>query len=292
MHWLQLRINTQRENAPAVENSLLDNGALSITLEDNADEAIFEPGLGETPLWSQTRVTGLFDAAIDTTATLDNIMKECAALNLSGRWHILEDKDWQREWMKHLQPIQCGQRLWVCPSWVEPPDPNAINLMLDPGLAFGTGTHPTTFLCLQWLARTPLEGMAVVDYGCGSGILGIAAILLGAHTVVGVDIDPQAIVASRQNVTRNQLETADFSVYLPHNIPDIAADIVLANILAAPLVELADTLIRLLEPGGKICLSGILASQKQAIVDAYRHRINIESITAMDGWLCISGAKQ
>jgi len=196
MPWLQLRIVTSRDDVPKVERALEHHCALSITLEDNADQPIFEPGIGETPLWEDTRVTALFDADVDTNAI---------------------------------------------GSWLEPEAPEAVNLILDPGLAFGTGTHPTTFLCLQWLSRQNIKGASVIDYGCGSGILGVASLLLGSKRVVGVDIDPQALVATKENTKRNQLNPDDFAVYFPSKAPSEAADLVLANILAGPLVELADT---------------------------------------------------
>lgn len=291
MPWLQLRINTNPSNAPSVESAMESYGALSVTFEDNADEPIFEPALGEVPLWSETRVTGLFEADINTESTLNQILTRCDENANACQWHILEDKDWQREWMKHFKPIQCSDNFWICPSWCETPNPNAVNLMLDPGLAFGTGTHPTTFLCLEWIAEQNLSGQSAIDYGCGSGILGIAALLLGAHTVSGVDIDPQALVATVENIKRNKLNPERFPVYFPNKSPSEEVDFVFANILAGPLVELAPTLTALIKPGGKICLSGILSIQKQAIVDAYSTVINIDSIDEQENWLCITGTK-
>jgi ribosomal protein L11 methyltransferase len=285
MPWLQLRIDTSREQAPAVEDRLLDLGAASVTLEDNADQPIFEPALGETPLWQETRVTGLFDAATDT-AGIDQALS-----TISGRWHILEDKDWEREWMQYYHPIQCGENFWICPSWLEAPDKDAVNLQLDPGLAFGTGTHPTTFLCLQWLARQELKGKTVIDYGCGSGILGIAVLLLGARKAFGVDIDPQALLASRENTRRNQLPEDAFPVFLPEQAPQQAVDLVVANILAGPLVELAPAISARVQPQGQLCLSGILASQADTVIQAYENQFDFDPRMEKDEWVCLTARK-
>lgn len=293
MPWLQLRIDSSRDHASILETALQQHGAMAVTLEDNADQPIFEPQLGETPLWLETRVTGLFEADADTGKILQAIdqqyVKKTGGKLSHTHWHILEDKDWEREWMTHYHPIQCAENLWICPSWTPPPDPQAVNLKLDPGLAFGTGTHPTTFLCLQWLAEQPLKGQYVIDYGCGSGILGIAALLLGAHKVIGTDIDPQALLATRANVQRNDLHEEQFPVFFPNRCPDTKANLVLANILAGPLVELAPQLCSLLKPGAKICLSGILETQQQAIIEAYQSKINIEEIRNKEEWVCITG---
>lgn len=291
MPWLQLRISAQRDSVPSIENALLNQGALSVTFEDSADEPIFEPALGETPLWQDTRITGLFEAESNTKAILKSIVDNCHLEPSTCQWQILEDKDWEREWMNNYHPIQCAENFWICPSWTPPPNPNAVNLMLDPGLAFGTGTHPTTFLCLQWAANAELKGAKVVDYGCGSGILGIAALLLGANNVVGTDIDPQALLATAENVDRNHLKREQFPVFFPDKCPQEKVDVVFANILAGPLVELAPTLCDLLLPGGKICLSGILNTQRDAIVDAYSSVIHIDEINEHDNWLCVIGHK-
>ncbi len=296
MPWLQLRINTPPEQAGALESALQNSGALAVTMEDNADQPIFEPALGETPLWHETRVTALYTADIDTHATIDRLRKtlpvKTRPLLDSSLWHILEDKDWEREWMANYHPMQCGDNFWICPSWTEPPDPDAINLRLDPGLAFGTGTHPTTFLCVSWLARQDLEAQSVVDYGCGSGILGLACLLLGAARVTGVDIDPQALLATRENVLRNELESSRFPVCFPDKCPAEEVDLVVANILAGPLVELAPTLTALLKPGGRICLSGIIDTQVSAIEQAYRESIEIQSIDQKEEWICFTGVKK
>jgi ribosomal protein L11 methyltransferase len=211
------------------------------------------------------------------------------------RVEILEDKDWEREWMQHYRPMPFGRRLWVCPSWLEPPDPNAVNLLLDPGLAFGTGTHPTTALCLAELDGMDLVECRVVDYGCGSGILAVAALKLGARAALGVDNDPQALVATRNNAGRNGIPAAALEVALPGAYDQRAwqrdADTVIANILAGPLVELADTLLDFLKPGGTLLLSGLLASQAQPLCSAYAGRITLTVASEKDGWVCLRGTR-
>lgn len=292
MDWLQLRVQANRENSGAIEDALLAAGAASVTFEDAADQPILEPALGETPLWSATRVTGLFSADIDTdlaTVTATAALGE----NLPPyRWEILEDRDWEREWMDNYHPLQCGKRLWICPSWRQPPQPDAVNLLLDPGLAFGTGTHPTTFLCLQWLDQLDLGDKLVLDYGCGSGILGIAALLLGAARVVAVDNDPQALAATLENARRNQLEEARISVFLPDQVPDsLVADITIANILAEPLMVLAPTLASHTRAGGALALSGILEAQTGQLRASYQPWFALPGLERRDGWACLSGKR-
>ncbi len=292
MTWLQLRIQTDRASADAIDNLLLAVGAVSVTLEDNADQPILEPGVGETPLWNSIRITGLFPADTDTDLTTVQATAIYGADLPSHRWDILEDKDWEREWMKHYQPIQCGERLWVCPGWLKPPQPNAVNLLLDPGLAFGTGTHPTTFLCLQWLDALDLTGKTVVDYGCGSGILGIAALLLGASQVVAVDNDPQALLATRDNGTRNGIDPQRLTACLPDNLPDVQADITVANILAAPLIALVETLSNLTVAGGKLCLSGLIECQSSDVIDRYSQQFEFEPAAQLQEWVRLTAAKK
>lgn len=291
MPWLQIKINSTRPQAEPIEDALLAAGAVSVTLQDDADQPILEPALGKTPLWDATRITGLFDAEIDTSATTALIEHTLNEPLPSFHWEQLEDKDWEREWMKNYHPIQCGDNLWICPSWVEPPAPEAVNLMLDPGLAFGTGTHPTTFLCMQWIAQQSLKGLSLVDYGCGSGILGIACLLLGANNVIGVDIDPQALIATRDNASRNKLPADAMPVFLPGDCPTTQVDIVMANILAGPLTELAPTLSQLTRRGGQLCLSGILASQANTVMAAYRPWFEFDPIAQQEEWVRLTATK-
>lgn len=290
MAWLQLHIHSSPAEAAAIEDALLRNGAASVTFQDRADQPILEPKLGETPLWQETRVTGLFDAEVDTAAISAKIVRQLGWEPVQ-HWEQLEDKDWVREWMENYQPIQCGSDLWICPSWLEAPDPQATVVRLDPGLAFGTGTHPTTLLCLQWLARQKVEGLDVVDYGCGSGILGIAALLRGARHLGAVDIDPQALTATADNCQRNGITAERFNTYLPKQLPEVAADVVFANILAGPLVELAPVLTRLTRPGGYLCLAGLLASQAEVVKAAYAQHFQFDRDQRQDEWVQLSARR-
>ena len=291
MPWLQLKIHTNRSQAEAIEDALLGAGAVSITLQDNADQPILEPALGETPLWDDTLLTGLFDAGIDTNLCTKIASDALGQVLPQHRWEQLEDKDWEREWMNNYHPIQCSDNLWICPSWKTPPNPAATNLLLDPGLAFGTGTHPTTFQCLQWLAEQPLKDCSVIDYGCGSGILAIAALLLGAKDAVGVDIDPQALIATQDNAQRNNISTDHIPVYLPNKHPTEPTDVMLANILAGPLAELAPALTQLTKTGGRLCLSGILATQAETVMAAYTEHFKFDPIRQKEEWVCLSATK-
>ena len=205
MNWLQIIITTNNKHAVAIEDALLAAGAATVTLQDNANQPILEPALGATPLWTETRITGLFSSEIDTTQATIVATATFGDTLPPYRWEILEDQDWERAWMDDFQPMQFGHRLWICPSWQKPVNANAVNLLLDPGLAFGTGTHPTTALCLQWLDAKNLQCKLVIDYGCGSGILGIAALLLGAEKVIAIDNDPQALIATHENAQRNKI---------------------------------------------------------------------------------------
>lgn len=294
MPWLEIHINTSRSDAGRFEYALIKADALSVTLQDNADQPIFEPALGETPLWQETRVVGLFNAEVDTAAIEEKLKftnQGAYSQHNPFKWHIVEDKDWEREWMQHYHPIQCGENFWVCPSWQAPPNPEAINLLLDPGLAFGTGTHPTTFLCLEWLAQQSLNDAQVIDYGCGSGILGIGALLLGAQSVLGVDIDPQALLATQDNAQRNQLAPNRFPVVFPDKCPAAPVDLVLANILAGPLVELAPILSSRVKRGGQLCLSGILNTQADTVMNAYAQTFQFDPIARKEEWVRLTATK-
>lgn len=236
MPWIQLKLNTTGSQAEDLSDALVESGAVSVTFQDTHDNPVFEPLPGETLLWGDTDVIGLYDAETDM-AEVVAMLEQHPLLGAGFRHKIeqLEDKDWEREWMDNFHPMRFGERLWICPSWRDVPDPDAVNVMLDPGLAFGTGTHPTTALCLQWLDGLDLAGKTVIDFGCGSGILAIAALKLGAARAIGIDIDPQAIQASRDNAQRNGVSER-LELYLPKDQPaDLLADVVVANILAGPL---------------------------------------------------------
>ena len=287
MPWIQLRINTTNDLAEQISEQLEESGAVSVTFQDTYDNPVFEPLPGETKLWGNTDVVGLYDAQTD-------IAELQAILNLdqySYKIEQLEDKDWEREWMDNFHPMQFGKRLWICPSWRDIPDPNAVNVMLDPGLAFGTGTHPTTALCLTWLDSLDLNNKIVIDYGCGSGILAIAALKLGAERVIGIDIDPQAIQASRDNAERNNV-SQKIELYLAQDLPDnLQADVVIANILAGPLKELAPQISKLVKTDGKLGLSGILANQSQSVCEAYKTQFELDPVIEQEEWCRITGKK-
>jgi ribosomal protein L11 methyltransferase len=269
------------------EEALLELGAAAVTLEDSADQPLFEQTQKEQQLWQQTRVSGLFPADIDT----ENLW-QCLPQTLRDHslWQaeILEDKDWERDWMQHYQPLQYTANLWVCPSWLKPPQPDAINIMLDPGLAFGTGTHPTTAMCLQLLAAIDLQDKQITDFGCGSGVLAIGALLLGARAALGVDTDPQALVATRSNAQCNNIEQQRLALQAPAKLDGSErADIVVANILAGPLCELASTLCAQLQPGGTLILSGILAEQVPMLQEHYP--LALEVAAEQEGWVALQG---
>lgn len=291
MGWIQIQFTTQAEEQESLEDALLEAGAVSITYVDAADQPILEPGLNETPLWDAIQLLALFDSDIDTQDAL--VMAEQAYGQSLPHYEVelLQDKEWEREWMDDFHPMQFGQRLWICPSAHQPVDPNAVNVRLDPGLAFGTGTHPTTSMCLSALDKMDVTDKEIIDVGCGSGILSIAALMLGAKSVVGTDIDPQALTASRDNAQRNGIHDKNFTLFLAGEEPsDKKYDIVLANILAGPLVELAPMLTRYLKPGGIILLSGLLTEQQADVLDAY-DQVGFQEFYTQEPWLCLEGIK-
>ena len=287
MAWIQIRIHANKESADQISDLLLDVGCPSVTFMDGSNTPVYEPKPGEVILWPETMVIGLFDAANDMDVVVA-YLKANVADTLTYKIEQLEDKDWEREWMDNFHPIKFGERLWICPSWRDIPEPNAVNVLLDPGLAFGTGTHATTALCLKWLESQDLTGKTVVDFGCGSGILGIAAIKLGAERVIGIDIDPQALIASKDNAERNGVAD-QLEVYLPENQPEFHADIVVANILAQPLRELHEIILGFLKPTGAIAMSGILEEQAQSVADVYASFIDLEAIAQEGEWTRVSG---
>lgn len=291
MPWIQIRINATAKTADKVSNMLLGRGAQAVTFMDAKDVPVYEPMPGETPLWGETEVMGLFDAETDPAPTIA-FFQQIFGDNVGYKVEQLEDKDWVREWMDHFHPMQFGERLWICPSWRDVPNPDAVNVMLDPGLAFGTGTHPTTALCLQWLDGLDLTGKTVVDFGCGSGILGIAALKLGAARVIGIDIDPQAIQASHDNAARNGV-AGQIELYLPADQPqDVEADVVVANILAGPLRELAPLIAGHGKPGSLMALSGVLESQAPELETIYGQWFEMDPTAVKEEWCRLSGRKQ
>ncbi|EOD9428126.1 50S ribosomal protein L11 methyltransferase [Vibrio harveyi] len=294
MPWIQIKLNATNENAEQIGDMLMEEtGALSVTFLDAQDTPVFEPLPGETRLWGDTDILALYDAEADTNFIITQIKASgMLADDFAYKVEQLEDKDWEREWMENFHPMKFGERLWICPSWREIPEPDAVNVMLDPGLAFGTGTHPTTALCLEWLEGLDLSGKTVIDFGCGSGILAIAAIKLGAEKVIGIDIDPQALQASRDNAERNGVAD-QLEVFLPQNQPEgLIADVVVANILAGPLRELAPIIKGLVKPNGDLAMSGVLDTQAEDVANHYRDELHIDPIVEQSEWCRISGRKQ
>ena len=292
--WQELHFTARKDQVEPLEDWLFARGALSVTLEDEADQPLLEPGPGETPLWDAVRLTALFAGAEDLTPLLGEIPSELCTQAPTVAVPVA-DREWTRVWEDQFHPMQMGGRLWICPSWTHPPNPNAINILLDPGLAFGTGTHPTTAMCLRALDGDLPPGQRVVDYGCGSGILGIAAARLGATAVLGVDNDPQAITASRDNAQRNEVPDAAFRVVLPQD--DLvaswqaSADWVVANILAGPLVALAPALTSLMVPGGRLLLAGLLVYQAREVIEAYAPAVALSIADQQEEWVLLAGEK-
>ncbi|MDX1525920.1 MAG: 50S ribosomal protein L11 methyltransferase [Pseudidiomarina maritima] len=292
MPWIQLTVSAPEKHAPLVGDMLQGNGAMAVTYRDAQDNPIFEPPLGELIYWQETLVTGLFPAETDLKPILANLRKSSYFKDeLQYKTDALEDKDWEREWMDNFHPIRFGQRLWVCPSWRDIPEPDAVNIMLDPGMAFGTGTHPTTALCLEWLDSAEVAGKTVVDFGCGSGILAIAALLLGAKQAIGTDIDQQALIASTANAERNGVAER-LAVYLPSQQPELQAELVMANILAGPLQELAPVISAFVAPGGELIMSGILERQVPAVQAAYNKEFDFSPVRISEGWVMLHAKRK
>ena len=292
--WQEWVVETYSHLVEPLEEWLFEQGALAVSLEDNADEPLLEPGPGETPLWQNVKVTALFTGSLNLASIKQALPSSLLAGNSRNDISTLEDRDWERVWMEDFTPIQMGPRLWICPSWTPPPEEALVPVLLDPGLAFGTGTHATTAMCLNALDGLIRGSERVVDFGCGSGILAIAALKLGAGCALGVDNDPQAVVASRDNAQRNDIDTDDFTVVMPDDGViaqwDDSADLMVANILAGPLVELADQLISLTAPGGTILLTGVLEAQAPELIERYRN-VNLEVNQQRDGWVLLAGQK-
>ncbi len=283
--WQQLSVLRCR-NPQAIENCLLGHGALSITLEDAADQALLEPDPGQHPLWQSTRISALFATQQALTAARSDLVQMgVEAIDIiTGE---LPDKDWVRAWMQHYQPLQYG-RLHICPSHITAPsDAEAVVIRLDPGLAFGTGTHPTTQLCLQWLEQTDLRNLVVIDYGCGSGILSLAAAKLGASKVFAVDHDAQAIQATLENARNNEVD-AVIEAGLPTALQLPQADVIIANIIARPLIELKHTLLDHLRPDGVLVLSGILSPQADVVAASYLPELHRTQQWQQDDWVCMA----
>lgn len=300
MSWLQLHIDTDEASTNDLESALLQLGAVSVTLQDNADQPLLEPGVGETPLWDVIQLTALFDGDTSAQTIVERLSKTLDGNLPKHRFETLDDQDWERSWLNDFEPLRFGEKLWICPSWFEPPEPDAINIALDPGLAFGTGTHQTTALCLEWLEQASLKDKTIIDYGCGSGILAIAALLLGAKQAICVDNDPQALAATLSNAAQNSISNDSLAVCSPEQLATTlterglaadAFDLVIANILAGPLISLVDNLTGLLNSHGEIILSGILDHQAASVVQAYKTHIDFYPQANRDEWMRLSGKK-
>lgn len=290
MPWIQVNTIVEEALAEPLSDALMDIGAVSVTFAETGEQEIFEPEIGTTPIWDHTKVMGLFDAEVDSAALL-LLLSQIMPQITPGAYRVeqIEDKDWIREWMDQFHPMRFGQNLWIVPSWLSAPEPDAVNLLLDPGMAFGTGTHPTTAMCLRWLDQNPPIGQSVIDYGCGSGILAIAAAKLGAVDVQGTDIDPQAIVASIDNAQRNQVEIQFALVKDFHAQP---VDCLIANILAGPLKQLAAEFNQHVKSGGQLVLSGLLATQADDLVTHYRDfGFELDTLITQDEWALLAGRK-
>ena len=300
MAWLLLKIHANENNADAISDALMHIGALSASIEDaNAEteqeQAIFgEPSsqaIQYPPpgIWQQNIVTAMFDEDVDTAAVIAALVQETGIANFEYSTETIAEQDWVRATQAQFDPIKITNNLWIVPTWHDAPNADAINIALDPGLAFGTGSHPTTSLCLEWLTQQSLQNHTVLDYGCGSGILAIAAKKLGAQQVVGVDIDAQAIIASRYNAEQNQVSInfVDASAFT-HQV----FDVVVANILSSALMVLAPVLAKYCKVGGKLALSGILAEQQPALIARYSEWFNMEAPTQKDAWILLTGTKR
>lgn len=302
MSWLQLHVDTQADSTECLEQALLNHGAMSVTLQDNADQPLLEPGIGETPLWDATKLSALFPEDIPLEQLLASICQELGHPLPSYQIEIVADEDWERRWLDDFSAMQFGEQLWIVPSWQTPPDPNACNIILDPGLAFGTGTHQTTAMCLEWLALNPMAGLSVIDYGCGSGILAIAALLLGAKQAICVDNDPQALMATIANAKQNGIDTSMLLTCLPEALDDTlkqqlsschdGCDLVIANILAGPLIDLAPRLSGMLREDGQLMLSGVLKEQSISVIEAYASTITLQLPHSKDQWVRLNGYKK
>lgn len=292
MPWLQVELRVSEGEVGDAEAALEEAGALAVTLRDAGESPVLEPGPGETPLWPDTVVTGLFPGDLDPDrlgATVRRCWKPQTNPDIRSEW--LEDRPWEREWEREFRPMRFGRRLWIVPGGLPPGQASGVIVRLSPGLAFGTGTHPTTALCLEWLDGLDLTETVVVDYGCGSGILAVAAACLGAREVIATDIDPQALVATRENAAVNQVSER-IRVVSPGELGRPGADVLIANILANPLIELAPMLGNVIESGGKLALSGILRDQVPAVAAAYTPKFVVAAPAFKEDWARLEGTRR
>ncbi len=290
-HWVQLVFITETTTAELLSDALEEAGSAAITLLDAADQALFDVGQKELEWWDQIRLIALFDAAINIDQILSLVKQKIPRLP-PHEVLPLKDENWERAWMSRFKPMKFGQNLWICPSWETPPEPKDINLMLDPGMAFGTGTHETTSLCLTWLAEHAelIKDKTVVDYGCGSGILAIAAAKIGAESIWAVDIEQQSLNSTQENASNNQVLDI-FTITGPDETKDIKANLFIANILANPLIKLAPLFAKYTELGGHIILSGILQEQIPDVLEAYTPFFTFKEPNCKNEWSLLEGAR-
>jgi ribosomal protein L11 methyltransferase len=294
MPFLQITLTIGEADPEPFEDALLAAGASSITLEDAGDDPVLEPAPGATPLWPRVRVKALFDASAQVDDVLASVRAEVGALPETSV-DLIADRIWEREWLKDFRAMRFGRRLWICPGGQRPKADQAGEapclIELDPGLAFGTGAHPTTGLCLAWLDGADLHGRRVIDYGCGSGVLAIAALKLGASSALGVDIDAQALLATHDNAQRNGVAERLVAQLASAQIESASADVLLANILAGPLEELAPHLASIVRPGGHIVLSGVLVAQAARVQSRYEDWFTFEASETREGWARLVGVR-
>lgn len=286
MTWTQITFHVHADHAHAIADALSDLNALAVTMVDAEDNPVYEPNPGAVDLWQRTKVIGLFDENRDSRPIIRHIETRFPQQLLGHNIENIADENWVSKSLDQFQPLRCGDRLWIVPTWHTPPDPHAINVMLNPGLAFGTGNHATTALCLEWLDANPPAGQTVLDFGCGSGILAIAALKLGAERVLVVDHDPQAIDATLANAAENQLQDR-ISIVSADDIQESSIDTLLANILAGPIIALAPRFMPWLKTGSPAILSGILSEQGNQVTQTYQPWFTIVNVTERDNWLRI-----
>lgn len=290
MSYLKLRFDVPRDRADELDRALEKQGALSVTWENAGNDDYFEAAWPREPDWRSVRVTGLFDSTCKPAAVTRYINEELG-IRLVPQVKTLDNQDWERAWLEQYEPREYCGNLWVCPSWIEAPDPAATNIVIDPGLAFGTGDHATTALCLDWIGQAEWSGEAVMDYGCGSGILAIACLLKGASRAVGVDVDPRALSASVLNAERNGVAER-YEALAPGELPrDLQADVVVANILSNVLMEISDVLTGATRPGGRLLLTGILEAHADRVRATFAPAFDLET-RSREGWCLLLGQKR
>lgn len=295
-HWQELRLPATPETLPFLETILAQLGAVAISLTDAKDQPLLEPPPGATPLWRDITIHALFQKHTATKDITDQLIAWLPrSLSNTIEWHTIPEENWIQKWNQALQPFAITERLWICPQHHPIPEQAELPIVLDPGLAFGSGKHPTTALCLSWLDQHLTPGMTCLDYGCGSGILAIAALKLGAKQVIAVDNDPQALHASKENAKQNHIDLQRMPTFSPKSLAsmkDIQGDCLIANIVANVLIEHQHCFSQLLKPGGQLVLSGILSHQKQIIKEAFSAQFNLEATKQQQGWLLMSFSKR